>query len=87
MRVNKIIVKTDSVVADNDDDDEEDGPKEEEDGPKEKEDVIEVAINTEKEDDDSETKNELENLKSNIQLLLRMLFDTYPINGNVASSL
>ena len=29
----------------------------------------------------------LDNLKSNIQLLLRMIFDTYPINGNVTSSL
>jgi hypothetical protein len=80
MRVNKIIVKADSetnVIPDNDEEDEEDGPKEEEN-------VIEVAPNTEKED---ETKNELENLKSNIQLLLRMLFDTYPIKGNVASSL
>lgn len=35
----------------------------------------------------SNSSNELDNLKSNIQLLLRMVFDTYPINGNVASSL
>ena len=97
MRVNKIkTIKEPEIntAAEDDEDDEDDVPKEEddvpkeeEDGPKEEEDVIKVATNTEKKDDDSETKNELENLKSNIQLLLRMIFDTYPINGNVASSL
>ena len=85
MRVNKILIKADSVVADNDDEDEEDAPKEE-DTPKE-DDIIEAAPDTAKDEDNSETKKELENLKSNIQLLLRMIFDTYPIKGNVASSL